>query len=162
MRVTICGSIAFYDQMIQAKQQLESLGHEVKLPINEVKDNNGQSMQVKEYYQKRKTEKDENSWVWDRKQDAMRIHFEKVEWSDAVLVLNYDKNGISNYIGGNTLLEMGLAFHMKKKIFLLKGIPEISYREEILAMKPMVVNGNFKAIENMKSSAEGSVSGKTL
>lgn len=29
--------------------------------------------------------------------------------SDAILVLNYDKKGIKNYIGGNTLMEMGFA-----------------------------------------------------
>ena len=76
----------------------------------------------------------------------MRTHFKKVEWSDVVLILNYDKNNIINYIGANTLLEMGLAFHINKPIYLLNPIPEISYKEEILGMKPMVLNGDLSTL----------------
>lgn len=67
------------------------------------------------------------------------MHFKKIEWSDAVLVLNYDKNDIANYIGGNTFLEIGIAFYLGKKIYLFNDIPEISYKEEILGMKPVVI-----------------------
>jgi hypothetical protein len=64
-----------------------------------------------------------------------------------VLILNYSKKEIANYIGANTLIEMGLAFYLHKKIFLLNPIPEISYKEEILAMKPIVINGDLNKIE---------------
>ena len=105
--------------MIDVKKQLEQLGHEVKLPPFEVKDENGNMIPVKEYYSRRKSETDDTSWIWDRKEEAMRMHFQKVEWGDAVLILNFDKNAVSNYVGANTLLEMGLAFHLNKKVFLL-------------------------------------------
>lgn len=149
MKITICGSIAFYDEMLDIKKKLEQLGHLVKLPPFEIKDESGKMIPIKEYYSKRKAEtKDKNtSWIWDRKEEAMRWHFQKVEWSDAVLILNYDKNNIFNYVGGNTLLEMGLAFHLRKKIFLLNDVPEISYKEEILGMKPTVINNDFKKIK---------------
>lgn len=147
MKLTICGSIAFHDEMLRIKQQLEHLGHEVKLPPSEIKDDSGKMIPVKEYYQKRKSETDNNSWIWDKKEEAMRLHFQKIEWCDAVIILNYDKNNIKNYIGANTLLEMGLAFHLRKKIFLLNEIPEISYKEEILGMKPIVINNDFSIID---------------
>ncbi len=67
--------------------------------------------------------------------------------SPPVMVPDKDKNGIKNYIGANTLLEMGLAFHLNKKIFLLNPVPEISYKEEILGMKPIVLNGNVELIK---------------
>ena len=147
MIITICGSIAFYNEMLDVKEKLEQLGHQVKLPPFEVKDDNGNMIPVKEYYSIRKAETDDTSWIWDRKEEAMRLHFQKVEWSDAVLILNHDKNGVSNYVGANTLLELGLAFHLNKKLFLLNNIPDIGCKEEILGMKPSVINNDLTKIE---------------
>jgi len=147
MNITICGSIAFYDKMLDIKKKLEQLDYQVKLPPFEVKDENGNMISVKEYYSKRKAEINDASWIWDRKEEAMRLHFQKVEWCDAVLILNYDKNDIPNYIGVNTLLEMGFAFHLNKKLFLLNEIPEISYKEEILGMKPIIINNDLTKIK---------------
>ena len=77
----------------------------------------------------------------------MRMHFQKVEWSEAVLILNYDKDSIPNCIGTNTLMEMGLAFYLDKKLFLLNDIPETSYKEEVLGMKPLVINQDLTKIK---------------
>ncbi|OGQ22975.1 MAG: hypothetical protein A3I05_06060 [Deltaproteobacteria bacterium RIFCSPLOWO2_02_FULL_44_10] len=61
-----------------------------------------------------------------------------------ILVLNYDKNGIKGYIGGNSFLEMGFAYIQKKPIYLLNEIPEIAfYDTEIKAMKPIVIYGEL-------------------
>lgn len=146
MKITLCGSIAFFDQMLDVKKQLESLGHEVKLPPTEVPDEHGNMIPVAKYYELRKTVTDDTSWIWERKEEAMRNHFDKVAWSDAVLVCNYDKKGISGYIGANTLLEMGLAMYLRKPIFLLNPIPEIDYKEEILGMRPVVINQDLGLI----------------
>ena len=143
MKITICGSIAFYNEMLDIKKRLEQIGHQVKLPPHEVKDENGNMIPVAQYYTQRKSETDDTSWVWDRKEDAMRMHFEKVVWCDAVIILNHDKKGIPNYVGANTFLEMGLAFHLNKKLFLLNDIPEISCKEEILGMKPVVIKNDL-------------------
>lgn len=146
MNITICGSIAFYDQMLEAKKKLELLGHQVKLPPFEIEDEHGRMIPVKEYYARRKAETGDVGWIWDRKAEAMRLHFQKVAWCDAVLVLNFDKNDIPNYIGANTFLEMGLAFHLNKKIFLLNPIPETNIKEEILGMKPTLIYQDFSNI----------------
>lgn len=146
MKITICGSIAFYEQMLTIKNDLELLGHEVKLPPSEIKDQNGEMISVTNYYNKRKTETEDDSWVWDRKKEAIKTHFDKITWADAILVLNYTKNNLDNYIGGNTFLEMGVAFYLNKKIYLLHNIPELSYKEELLGMKPMVINNDLKQI----------------
>lgn len=146
MKITICGSIAFIDQMIDVKNQLEKSGHTVEMPPTEVEDGNGNLIPAIDYYKiRRKTEGSEN-WVWDRKEWAMKKHFDKVAGSEAVLVLNYDKNDIKGYVGANTFLEMGLAFHLNKKIYLLNPIPEVSYKEEILGMKPTVINNDLVKI----------------
>jgi hypothetical protein len=143
MKITICGSIAFHDEMLEAKEKLEALGHEVKLPPTEIPDDSGKMIPVKEYYAMRQTAALGDTWIWDRKEEAMKRHFDKIEWSDVILVLNYNKNGIEGYVGANTLIEMGLAQYLGKKIYLLNSIPDISYKEEILGMKPEVVYGEF-------------------
>ena len=67
--------------------------------------------------------------------------------SDAILVLNFDKKGIVNYIGGNTLMEIGFAHVNDKKVFLLNEVPEVSYTDEILAMYDVILNGDLTKIE---------------
>ena len=146
MKITLCGSIAFFEQMLDVKIQLEALGHEVKLPPTEVPDEKGNMITVAKYYELRKTVTDDTSWIWERKEEAMRNHFDKVAWSDAILVCNYDKKGIIGYIGANTLLEMGLAMYLKKLIYLLNQIPEIDCKEEILGMRPIITNSYLSVL----------------
>ncbi len=146
MKITICGSVAFQDEALSSKGKLEKLGHEVKLWPTELKNKTGQLICAKEYYKIRKKAAENEKWVWDRKAEAVLEHFDKVAWSDAILVINYDKNGIKGYIGGNTLMEIGLAFFLKKKIYLLNQIPELSYKEEILGAKPIILNGDLAKI----------------
>jgi len=71
-----------------------------------------------------------------------------MQGADAVVVLNLDKHGIANYIGGNTFLEIGFAHVLNQKIFLLNPIPDIQfYKTEIEAMKPVILNGDLSLIK---------------
>ena len=80
-------------------------------------------------------------------QDAIREFWELMQGADAVLVVNLDKNGIKNYIGGNTLMEIGFAHVLNQKIFLYNPIPDIPYyKTEIEAVKPIIINGDLLKI----------------
>ena len=148
MKITICGSIAFFDEMVEAKKVLESFGHEVDLPPTEIKDEKGDLISVKEYYRLRKEENiKDDSWIWDRKKEAIICHFKKIEWSDAILVLNHEKNNIAGYIGANTLIEMGLALWLGKKIYILNEVPEIPSKEEILGMQPILISNDLSVLK---------------
>jgi len=148
MKITICGSLSFYKEMTGVQQQLQNLGHEVKLTEPHIKDKNGDVMDIKDYDRLRRSEKNNDSWIWAKKNKEMRLFFKKIEWCDAIIVLNYDKNNIANYIGGNAFMEMGIAFYLDKKIFLLNNIPEMAYcKEEIVSMKPAILNGNLTKIQ---------------
>ena len=65
---------------------------------------------------------------------------------DAVLVLNYTKNGVDNYIGGATFLEMYDAFILEKKIYMMNDIPEGLLKDEIIGFNPIVINGDLSKI----------------
>lgn len=80
----------------------------------------------------------------------MHGHFDKIEEADAILVVNEEKRGVKNYIGGNVLMEMALAFHDKKPIFVLNGLPEGSpFEEEIFGMQPVQLSGKVQDIPNL-------------
>lgn len=146
MKITLCGSLMFIDDMCSARDALSALGHEVKLPPDFVDNGMGGQISVKDRYIASKVATIHDDKIWTMREMAMRNHFDKVEWSDAVLIINPEKKNIPGYIGANTLLEMGLAFHLKKPIYLYHQIPEIDYKEEILGMKPFVIDGDLSKI----------------
>lgn len=80
--------------------------------------------------------------------DAIREFWEPMQYADALLVVNCDKHGIKNYIGGNTFLEMGFAHVLNQKIYLLNPVPDMPYyKTEIIAMQPIVINGDLTKIK---------------
>jgi len=137
MKIAICASMAFAKEMVDIKKQLESKGHEMILPHNT------------EFYAdgslapESRKESAENKI----KSDLFRYYFKLIKDSDAVLVVNHEKNGIKNYIGGNSLIEIAFAHVLDKKVFLLNPIPQISYSDEIIGMQPIILNGNLDKIE---------------
>ena len=80
------------------------------------------------------------------KHDAIRKYFDKIKESDCVLIANYTKKNIDGYIGGNTFLEIGFAYVLRKPIYLLYPIPEMAYKDEIIVMSPIVINGDLDKI----------------
>ena len=143
MKITICNSAKFFSEALDAKGRLEGLGHTAFThPMRVVF--RGKEVPVEEYYDARKAEWDEE--IERLKEKLMKDHFDKINGSDAVLVLNLDKDGVKNYIGGNSLIEIGLAFALRKKIFLLNDVPDLPYAEEIRGMRPVVLGGDLGRI----------------
>ncbi len=137
MKITICGSMKFHEKMREVQEKLEDMGHTVYVP---------KSIELMDTVGYVHPEGDEEKVQAKIEHDFIRSHFKKIEESDVILVLNYDKKGIKNYIGGNTFLEMGLAFWLGKKIFLLNPVPEMDYLTEMYAVQPVVINGDLLKI----------------
>ncbi len=136
MTITICGSMQFHHEMSQTQYLLEEVGHSVLVPKDlTILEQNESYMETDE---ERVTSKIEH--------DFIREHFKKIERSDAILVRNYEKKGVAGYIGGNTFLEMGHAFGLGKKIYLLYPVPDMDYSVEMQAMQPIILNGDFSKL----------------
>lgn len=146
MRITLCGSMSSLGRMIDISHQLQANGHQVQIPQIEIRNPQGKILTQEEYDSIRKSASDQDLWVWEVNREAMRDHFTKITWSDAILVPNCEKGGVPGYIGPNTLMEMGLALFLNKKIFLLNPIPDIPSKEEILGIKPIILHGDLNSI----------------
>jgi len=137
MKIAICGSMKFHEEMTAIKAALETMDFEVVTPLQSDENTPIEA----------RTDVTEEEIITAKiEYDFIREHFRNIENSDAILVLNYEKNGISGYIGGNTFLEMGHAFGLGKKIFLLFDIPEMDYVTEMKAMQPIVLDGDLTRI----------------
>ena len=131
--------MAFAKKMIIAKQELEKRSHTVFILEGTEDYANGQIDKNKIGGSEGAKRKMAN--------DLIRKHCHLIDNSDAILVLNYEKNGIQNYIGGNSFLEVGYAHIVGKKIFLINEIPDIELiRQEIEAIQPAIINGNLNLI----------------
>lgn len=138
MKITICGSMTFYVEMREIKDGLEVLGHEVLVPIDTYSDDVP--------IEARSDISDKQKISAKIEYDFIREHFRKIEESDAILVLNYEKKNVPGYIGGNTFLEMGHAFGLGKKIFLMNPVPNMNYSIEMHSMKPIIIDGDLTQI----------------
>lgn len=143
MKIVICGSMAFVKEMVTTKRQLEDQGHVIILPELVRK-----FLKYKQWQLRAKKGGGKEGARLKRKHDLIRKHYEKIKEADAILVLNYDKKGIKNYIGGNSFLEMGFAHILRKPIYLINPLPSDSpFLEEMLAMEPIILNGDLSKIK---------------
>jgi nucleoside 2-deoxyribosyltransferase len=136
MIITICGSMQFHKEMASMRDELLSRGFTVHVP-GELDD-----IHKNESYM----ESDEERITAKIEYNFIREHFKKIEVADAILILNYEKKGVPGYIGGNTFLEMGYAFGLGKKVYLLYPVPDMDYKTEMHAIQPIVINGDLSQI----------------
>ena len=136
VKILIVCSKAFYNTIPPIKEKLENMGHEIYLPNS---------------YLHPDAEKE--AWNLGEKSHAefkakmFKMSEEKIKQMDAILVLNYDKNGIKNYLGGATFLEMYDAFRLDKKIFMYHSVPEGILYDEILGFSPIVINEKLEEVK---------------
>jgi len=145
MKITLCGSLNFTEDMIKMKGQLGKKGHEAILPPSLGK------FGIKNVEDAERLKRDRKKYINEIKPVYTKEHFKNVVNSDAILVVNKEKHGIENYIGGATFAEIMLAFHYNKKIFFLNPIPKdenlSSIIDELEAVKPTILNGNLDLIK---------------
>lgn len=93
--------------------------------------------------------------IWNEKSNAIDEHFSKITSADAILVANYPKHKIDGYIGGNTLMEIAVAYYLKKKIFLLYPVSsKLAYKEEILGVHPIILNEDISLIQTTSNQSK--------
>lgn len=136
MKIGVIGSMQYTEKMIEVRDELNKMGHEAFV-TSLASPFVGRSDEEKEAI---KIHQKQNC-------DAIREFWRLMQGADAVVVVNLDKNGVKNYIGGNTLLEIGFAHVLNQKVFIMNPIPEIPYyKTEIEAVKPVILNGDLSLV----------------
>lgn len=138
MKITICGSLSFAKEMIEAGEELNAMGHEAIVPNSAqiALTNPGVNMDLD----------------YCLENNVLLEHYNFVADSDAILVINEEKNGIKGYIGASTLMEMAIARYFNKKIFLINPWPkieELRHSMEIQLTRPIVLNRDLTKINTM-------------
>lgn len=135
MKITICGSQTFADEMGKAQKYLIQKGVEALAP---------ELLVTEEWYQ----EKYGREKLLEMKPVWTKEHFKKIENSDAVLIMNHEKKGIKGYFGSNTLIELSVAFYLGKKIFLLNPFGEDHpHYDELMGINSIILNGDLDKIK---------------
>lgn len=138
MKIVIGGSMSFAKEQIKARDFLVGEGHEVVLTDN-----------IEEYANSPSAKASfEEELKLSLDNDIMRAFFNHVAESDVFLVMNFPKKGIDGYLGASVLMELGLAYYLNKKIYLLQDIDKSqSYALEIAIIQPTILNGDLSKIK---------------
>lgn len=121
-RIVLCGSKKFKDEILNLGEELKSKGYEIIVP--------------KEFLVE-----------MDKRKHSM-LHFSEIanERTDAVLIVNEDKEEVKNYIGPNSFAEVAMAFYFGKKVYLKNDI-YIPYKDELVGWGVIPLKGEINKIE---------------
>ena len=136
MKIFIACSKYFYSEIKKIAKILDDMEHEISYP-------NSYDEPFAEERFKQMSAKEHIKW----KAMMMGRDKENIEPQDAILVLNFEKNEIPNYIGGATFLEVYKAWEMSKKIFFYNPLPNCSFSDELKGINPVIINGDLSLIK---------------
>jgi hypothetical protein len=136
MRIGIISSMHHTERMFEVRDELIKLGHDAFV-----------TTLAAAFIGKTDEEKEIIKIRQKNTCDAIREFWRLMQGADAVLALNLERKGIANYIGGNTLMEIGFAHVLGQKIFLYNDIPDIPfYKSELEAVRPVIIHGDLTKI----------------
>ena len=139
MKIALAGSCVFAKEIIDIKKELEAKGHVVFTTEN-----------LEEYVKKPEIKKDfEEEVRVSKENDVITSFFKKIEQGDALVVCNLNKNNINGYLGPNVLMEIGVAYYLNKKIYLLNEVDRSqSCAVETAIIDAIILNGDLDKIKN--------------
>lgn len=130
-KIVICGSMLFYDEMLECQEILRKKGVKAIIPKEENEAINlYDELAFREF-----------------KRKVSSAYLKKIREKDtiAVLIYNGTKKGQVNYIGANTLVEIAMAFTWNRKIYLYNDIYE-PLADELLAWECICLKGDMEKI----------------
>lgn len=143
MKIAICCSASFFKDVNEVAKKLTKMGLGVAVPYSVHQMAKSGDYGVSKVKTWLKNEKD-----FSKKTILMNKHIKEIEKADAILVINNRKNNVDGYIGGNTLIEMAIAFYLKKPIYVLNYVMDRKFLlyEEIMALKLIFIDGDLRKI----------------
>ena len=140
MKIMICGSMSFAKEMIELQKKLEDFGHEVSIPCDT-------DLHVEKPEFIDDLDKDREHLIAN---NVMKKCFKLLANSKTVIFLNLPKNKIEGYIGTSSLMEMGLAYYLGKKIYLMYPFPDPKnhrWAHEVASFMPIILVGKIETFK---------------
>lgn len=129
--------MCFAKDMMSTKEKLEILGHNVSVPCDT-------DVHIDDPLLRDDFKRDKEHVL---KNDILQKCFDLLAGADAVLVLNKEQKGVRGYIGVSALMEIGLAYYLKKKIFVLNQVyNDERYSADLDVMGATVLDGDLSKI----------------
>lgn len=147
--LVLCSSADFYEKAAKIQAELATLGFRVVIPAVAEQMKATGDYDVSHY----------KTWLADpndfaKKAELIHGHFDEIAGGNAIIVLNETKRNTKNYIGSNVLMEMAIAFHLRKPIFVINDLPEgMPYDEELRGLLPFVLHGKLNELPNLYQTA---------
>ncbi len=135
MKLFITCSKYFYQEIPKIAEELKSYGHDLTFPNS-----------YEEPFKEEMLKFNKRAHI-EFKQKMMRLHEPKIKMNDGILVYNLNKNGLENYIGGGTFIEIIKAWELNKKIFLYNPIPQNIFTDELTGINPIIINKDLSKIK---------------
>lgn len=136
--IFLCASMAFYKELVAIEKQLVEKGFNVQIPV---------SAQIMKKENNFEVDHFKGGFTHERKREFIHKNFREIAKGDCILVINNEKNGVKGYIGANVLMEIGLAFYLKKKIYIWNLIETTApYKEELEAFAVEVINQDLDRV----------------
>jgi NTP pyrophosphatase (non-canonical NTP hydrolase) len=138
MKVVVGGSMTFAKEQLEVKRALEEMGHEV-LVSDDIHDCIGNSSIKNAGF--------ESELRHCLETDIVMSFFNMIKEADAYVVVNKEKGGVRGYLGTAVLMELGLAYYLGKRIFLMEDYDKgQGYGLEVAIINPVVLNGDLSKI----------------
>jgi uncharacterized protein (DUF2249 family) len=141
--IVICSSAAFYKHVNEIADELRKIGFNAEVPVTAERmkrENNYDVAHIKTWYERPEDAK--------LKHNLAMGHFDKIAKGDGILIVNDDKPEKPKYIGPNATMEWGLAYYLKKPVFLMYGLDKKhNHYEEMIGMTTAVLDGDLNKIK---------------
>lgn len=132
MKICLSGSMTLIDQIEELSKLLELLGHQTSVPS-------------------RGTEPEFASTATQATAREMKAifvadHLKKIREADALLIANFQKNGIDGYIGLSALMEAAMAYALEKRILVLNTPAIANSDDDLSSIGAIELKGDLKRL----------------
>jgi len=127
--------MAFIDAMESIAAVLRNAGYTVTTPVREESSLNWKSLSQSE--------------TITLKKSYIDGYLATIKQADLVLIANYSKNGISGYIGANTLMEAAFAYALGVQVAYLKPVGVQPCQLEALSISHSILGDNLLEIAEL-------------
>lgn len=137
-KIFLAASMSFYPTLLQIESELKLRGFEVEIPISAKIMREKNDFEVSHF---------KDSYSNEQKCVFFRENLTNIEKSDVLLVVNEEKNSIPGYIGTSVIMEIGIAFYLRKQIYLWNELwDKAACKPEIDAFGVQVIHQDLEKI----------------